>query len=105
MEKYTYRITWSDDDQEWVGLCAEFPSLSHVDRNPEKAFKGIRTLVDNVVSDMKDDGENIPEPLSTKKYSGKFMLRIPPERHRDLVIEAQEQGISLNRLVSDRISA
>jgi predicted RNase H-like HicB family nuclease len=27
-DHYTYRITWSEDDQEYVGLCAEFPSLS-----------------------------------------------------------------------------
>jgi hypothetical protein len=27
-DRYTYRVTWSEDDNEYVGLCAEFPSLS-----------------------------------------------------------------------------
>lgn len=27
-EHYTYRVTWSAEDEEYVGLCAEFPSLS-----------------------------------------------------------------------------
>ena len=27
-DRYTYRATWSEDDTEYVGLCAEFPSLS-----------------------------------------------------------------------------
>jgi hypothetical protein len=27
-DKYTYRVTWSEDDNEYVGLCAECPSLS-----------------------------------------------------------------------------
>ena len=27
---YTYRVTWSDDDEEYVALCAEFPSLSYL---------------------------------------------------------------------------
>jgi hypothetical protein len=27
-DRYTYRVTWSDDDNEYVGLCAEFSSLS-----------------------------------------------------------------------------
>jgi predicted HicB family RNase H-like nuclease len=36
--------------------------------------------------------------------SGKFMERIPPEIHRKLAIEAEEGGISLNRLVSAKLS-
>ena len=39
--KYTYRVTWSEDDSEYVGLCAEFPSLSWLARTPEAALKGI----------------------------------------------------------------
>jgi predicted RNase H-like HicB family nuclease len=27
MDKYTYRVTWAEEDGEYVGLCAEFPSL------------------------------------------------------------------------------
>ncbi|MGV7292077.1 antitoxin HicB, partial [Mycobacterium kansasii] len=30
---YTYRVEWSPEDGEWVGLCAEFPSLSWLDQN------------------------------------------------------------------------
>ena len=25
-KQYTYRVTWSAEDNEYVGLCAEFPS-------------------------------------------------------------------------------
>jgi len=51
-DKYTYRVTWSEDDNEYVGLCAEFPSLSWLADTPEKALKGIRKLVADVLSDM-----------------------------------------------------
>ena len=27
-DHFTYRVTWSPEDREHVGLCAEFPSLS-----------------------------------------------------------------------------
>lgn len=30
---YTYRVIWSEEDQEFIGLCAEFPSLSHLDED------------------------------------------------------------------------
>jgi predicted HicB family RNase H-like nuclease len=103
-DRYTYRITWSDEDQEYAGLCVEFSSLSWLDENPEAALAGIRNVVADAVKDMKANGEIPPEALSSKHFSGKFMVRIPPELHRKLAIEAQEEGISLNRLASDKLS-
>jgi predicted HicB family RNase H-like nuclease len=100
---YTYRVTWSEEDYEFVGLCAEFPSLSWLAQKPETALKGIRKVVDETLKDMQQSGEKIPEPLATKKNSGKFMVRIPPEIHRDLTIKAAESGVSLNRFVSAKL--
>lgn len=104
IDRYTYRVTWSEEDQEHVGLCIEFPSLSWLAESPEKALKGIRRLVRDCVKDMNENGEEIPEPLSSKNYSGKFMVRVPPETHRMLAIEAAESGVSLNRLVSSKLN-
>jgi predicted HicB family RNase H-like nuclease len=104
VDRYTYRVTWSEDDQEYVGLCAEFPSLSWLDRTPEDALRGIRGLVTKVLSDLKRGNEAPPEPISTRQFSGKFVVRIPPEVHRMLAIEAAESGISLNRLVSSKLA-
>ena len=102
-DRYTYRVTWSEEDQEYAGLCIEFSSLSWLDENPEAALTGIRGVVADVVKDVKANSETPPEPLSSKRFSGKFMVRIPPELHRKLAIEAQEEGISLNRLASDKL--
>ena len=103
-DHFTYQVTWSVDDDEYVGLCVEFPSLSWLAETPEKALKGIRKLVDDVVSDMFNNSETVPEPIACKQYSGKFLLRIPPDIHRDLAIKAAESGISLNRLASAKLS-
>ncbi len=103
-DKYTYRVTWSEDDNEYVGLCAEFPSLSWLGNTPEKALKGIRRLVAEVVLDMSGNNEAVPEPIAGKNYSGKFMVRIPPEVHRKLAIQAAESGVSLNRIASSKLS-
>ena len=72
--------------------------------NPEAALKGIRALVKSTIKDMVENGEFIPEPMSSKKYSGKFMVRVPPEVHRHLAIEAAESGVSLNRLASAKLA-
>jgi len=103
-DRYTYRVTWSEEDQEHVGLCAEFPSLSWLEDTPEKALSGIRQMVRESVLDMEANGEQVPEPISTRQYSGKFMVRVPPTTHRALAIQAAEAGVSLNRLVSSRLS-
>ena len=104
LEHYTYRVTWSPEDQEYVGLCAEFPSLSWLAETCEAAFAGIREVVVGCVADMQENGEEAPEPFADRTYSGKFMVRVPPEIHRALTIRAAEEGISLNRLISARLA-
>lgn len=103
-DHYTYRVTWSEDDQEFVGLCTEFPSLSWLTSSQEAALRGIRAVVAQVIVDMKKNRELIPEPLANRPFSGKFMVRVPPEIHRRLVAEAAESGVSLNRLASAKLS-
>jgi predicted HicB family RNase H-like nuclease len=105
MDKYTYRVTWSEEDGEYVGLCAEFPSLSWLAKTQELALSGIREIVNQVIQDMQSTGEPIPQPLATRRYSGKFTVRIPPDIHRKLVIKAAESKISFNRLISAKLSS
>jgi len=102
-DRYTYRVTWSEEDHEYVGLCAEFPSLSWLASTPEAALRGIREVVSEVVADIEAKGELVPEPIATKQYSGKFLVRVPPELHRRLALEAAEAGVSLNRIASEKL--
>jgi predicted HicB family RNase H-like nuclease len=103
-DHYTYRVTWSEDDNEYVGLCAEFPSLSWLASSQQSALKGISSLVADVIADMKKSREPIPEPLAGKQFSGKFVVRVPPDVHRNLAVEAAEAGVSLNRLASAKLA-
>jgi predicted HicB family RNase H-like nuclease len=103
-DRYTYRVTWSEEDKEYVGLCIEYPSLSWLAPTPQEALDGIRQVVANVVADMEAHEEPIPTPISVRHYSGKFTVRIPPDLHRRLALEAAETGISLNRLASAKLS-
>ena len=102
-DRYTYRVTWSAADQEHVGLCAEFPSLSWLSTSPEQALAGIRELVRDVLADMATTGEQAPAPFADRMYSGRFVVRVPPEVHRSLAVAAAEEGVSLNRLVNARL--
>ena len=85
-DHYVYKVIWSVEDQEYVGLCAEYPSLSYLHEDRLQALEGITELVRSVVEDMKTNGESLPEPISERQYSGKFQVRVTPELHRRLVI-------------------
>lgn len=104
VDHYTYRVTWSPEDGEHVGLCIEFPSLSWLAETPEDALAGVRQVVSEVIADLEASGEPVPEPLAEKHYSGEFRVRIPPELHRQLALMAAEQGVSLNRLASSKLA-
>ena len=101
---YAYRVTWSVEDGEHVATVAEFPSLSWLAPSPVEALAGLAEVVRNVLTDLAASGEPIPEPLSERTYSGRFVVRVPEEVHRRLAREAAEQHVSLNRLVSDRLA-
>lgn len=103
-DKYTFRVMWSEEDGEFVSLCAEFPSLSWLAESPEAALKGIRTVVQKCLRDLESAGEDVPSAIATRNYSGKFMVRVPPEVHRQLAIKAAESGVSLNRVASSMLA-
>ena len=57
ISQLTYSVIWSNEDGEYVGLCAEYPSLSFLAAEPENALKGIRDVVYDVTKDMKKSNE------------------------------------------------
>lgn len=103
VDRYTYRVMWSEDDKEFVGLCAEFPSLSWLDAEREAALRGIVQLVRDTVSDL-DVSEQAPVPLTDRPYSGELRSRIPPAIHQRLAVEAAERGTSLNKIIVQKLS-
>jgi predicted HicB family RNase H-like nuclease len=104
IDHYTYRVTWSQEDGEYLGLCVELPSLSWLAGSPTGALSGIRQVTAEAIADLQSNGEPVPKPLAEKRYSGEFRVRIPPEVHRSLAMQAAEQGVSLNRLASAKLA-
>ncbi len=69
---YSYGITWSVEDREFVGLCTEFSSLSYLDEDKSAALLGITALVQDVVAEMEATGEKVPEPIAEKVLAVNF---------------------------------
>ncbi|MBO3146357.1 type II toxin-antitoxin system HicB family antitoxin [Dermatophilus congolensis] len=102
---YAFRVTWSQDDQEHVATCVEFPSLSWLAPTPEEALAGLQTVINDVVEDMYQSGEEVPEPISTRHFSGTFTLRPGRDLHRRMALAAAEQKVSLQQFAVRTLAA
>lgn len=103
-QDYTYTVFWSENDNAWIGVAGEFKSMSYIDEDDQlEAFAGIVELVRETLEEIYGDGDEPPAPFSKRSYSGTFPLRMTPEQHRRLAMEAAEMGVSMNQLVVSRI--
>ena len=100
---YRYSVAWSPEDGEFVATCAEFPSLSWLAASQVDALTGLEQLVAEVVADMEEQGEEVPEPFAERHFSGKFNLRVGEKLHRRLAMKAAEEHTSLNTYVVRRL--
>jgi len=100
---YTFRVFWSEEDQEFVATVGEFPSLSFLDGDRHKAFDGIIDIVAEALELYAEDHETPPEPLGKKVYSGKLSLRLTPEQHKRAAMQAAEAGVSINKFLASKI--
>lgn len=105
MNHYTFRAIWSPEDDHYVGLVAEFPSLSWLAPTAGEAAAGIEKLVADWAADKVARGEeqDLPVPLADRPYSGEISCRMSPNLHRKLAIEAAEQGVSLNLWINEKL--
>ncbi len=103
LDKYTYRIEWSEEDKTHIAKCLEFPSLSAHGSTAETALKEMKFVVAETLKWMEEAKEPIPEPLGLKHFKGNLTLRIPPEVHRALAIRSAEEGVSINQFILSKL--
>ena len=65
-DEYRFRTEWSEEDQEWVGLCDAFPLVSWLEPERDAADAGIRAVVAEVVGLLTADGTTRPPSDSTE---------------------------------------
>lgn len=104
IEKFTYRVEWSEEDHVHIARCLEFPSLMVHGDTIEKSLEEIKKVVAESIKWMEEEKEPIPEPFGLKKFKGNLTLRVPPETHKRLAIKSAEEGVSLNQYILSKIS-
>jgi predicted HicB family RNase H-like nuclease len=103
VDKYTYRVEWSEFDKAHIAVCLEFPSLSAVETTTQRALASIREVVAASIEWMLEEGERVPEPFGLRQYRGNLTLRVPSYVHREIAIRSAEEGVSINQYVLSRV--
>ena len=65
-EKYTYRVLWSENDQQYVGVCSEFPALSYLAGSHNEALDGIVETIRGALAAMHKAKEEPPIPTAVR---------------------------------------
>ncbi|BBZ73432.1 hypothetical protein MPRS_45250 [Mycobacterium paraseoulense] len=92
------------DYNEYVGVCIELPYMRREAPTAPQAVAAVEDAVLEHVEALRATGESAPEPLSERRYSGKFLVRTSPQLHARLALEAVEQGVPMNQWIVQRLS-
>ena len=103
IEEYEYHISYSEEDAAYIGTVSEFPYLSADGPSPAAAYEAIKSVVEAAVEILRDEGKDIPLPLTKREYKGNISLRLSPETHRMAAIRARQEGCSLNQFLTSLI--
>lgn len=104
MNRYTYRAEWSPEQGEYVGRCIELPWLSQWAPTMREALAAVEDAADQFIAAREEDGDDVPAPLTERKYSGKFVVRTSPALHARLAVEAAEQNVSMNQWAVQKLA-
>ena len=104
MNKYGFRIVWSDEDEGYIATSPEFPGLSAFGESEEEALNEAKVARELFIEDMRERSEDLPEPLTASGFSGQTRLRLPKSLHRLAAEGAAAEGVSLNQFIVEAVS-
>ena len=87
------------------GRILEFDGCQSTGSTLEKLYENLDEAMKGWIEVRLENGLPVPDPETADRYSGKFVVRLPRSLHRKLAMDAENEGISLNRLVLRRLSS
>ena len=88
----------------FYGRVMELDGCQSTGESFETAYESLREAMEGYLETKIDNGFDVPEPVGSNDFSGKFVLRIPKSLHFRLSVEAEKEGISLNQYALYKLS-
>jgi len=95
-DRYLKTVEWSEEDGAYVGSAPGLVEACCHGDDEATVYKELCQIVEEWIRIYDDEGRPLPKPTAGKTYSGKFVVRVPPELHKALTIRALQRGESLN---------
>ena len=102
--RYTYRLEWSEDRYQYSAKCLEIDGLYATAPTAQEALARAETAVAAYLRENEEFGISPPRPLGEQKFSGRFVVRMSRSLHARLSMEANEQAVSLNQWVLQKLA-
>ncbi|PCJ21412.1 MAG: toxin-antitoxin system HicB family antitoxin [Candidatus Cloacimonadota bacterium] len=96
MFKYKVEVNWSEEDHTFIANVPELKGCKTHGSTPIEAMEMAQDAIDGYIEMLKNLGDPVPTPLSVKDCSGRVTIRMKPNLHRDLINQAEVEGLSLN---------
>ena len=98
---YTYEIRKMDDEsgQYYYGKVLELDGCQSTADTYEELEVSLKEAIEGYIETKLESGHEVPLPFDVKDFSGKLVVRMPKTLHKDLVLKAEKEGVSLNQLL------
>jgi len=96
-DRYERKVFYSKEDAGWIAVAPELPGCSAFGKTSERALRELDTAIDLWLDTVKAKKWGVPKPVAGKNPTGKILLRLPRELHRDYLNLATKEGISMNQ--------
>lgn len=104
---YTIEFVHDTSDAEhpvWFAAVRELRGCMTEADDFDEAARQIRDAMRVWIEDALEAGDVVPQPRREEEFSGKFSVRLPKSLHRDLVEQAEREGVSLNQYITAVLS-
>lgn len=99
-KSYVAQIQYSDEDNCFIGHLV---GIQDVIGFHGESVSELRAAFEEAVDDYLETCAKLNRPAQ-KPYSGKLMLRIPPETHAAIAVAAQMSGKSINQWATEKFA-
>jgi RNA polymerase sigma-B factor len=101
-----------DNRTGWIAAVEELPGCQVRAATAEEAIRRLRPAMKQWLSEALSKRDEIPRPWpegakqkASPSHSGRLLLRMPSELHRELSLAAEREHVSLNRFITDVLAA
>lgn len=102
----TVRFRDFEGEECYEARVRELPDIAEYADSLEEAYKLALDSIATTVEILQEKGRAVPEPEDVSdEFSGRITLRIPKTLHKSLAQRAQEEGVSLNSMLTTVLSA